>query len=71
MLIKFDPNHELSRNYPMNYVILGLSTLFQAYELSYLCALTDPVIVFETAFLTLALTIGLTVYAMTSKEDVF
>jgi len=62
---------QLTSKYPVNYAIIGLFTLSQAYVLSFTCVFTNPVMVFQAAFLTLTITIGLTVYAMTTKKDVF
>ena len=54
---------------PTNYIILGLFTLCEAYTVSIVCGLSNPRLVFMAAFMTLALTVALTLYAFTTKTD--
>ena len=59
----------ISRKTPTNYAVLGLFTLFESYLVSYVCYLYTPDSVLLAAVATLSATIGLTYYAMTTKED--
>lgn len=58
-----------ARRVPINYILLTLFTLCEAYLISYCCAASDPKIVFMAAVLTMGITVSLTIYAMTTKED--
>jgi hypothetical protein len=58
-----------ARQVPMNYVLLLIFTICEAYLVSYCCATTSPKIVLMAAILTLAITVSLTIYAMTTKID--
>lgn len=59
----------ISRKVPINYIVLGLFTLFESYMVSFVCYMYTPQSVILAATATLAATIGLTYYAMTTKED--
>jgi len=48
---------------------LAVFTLCESYAVSYICAFYDVDIVFQAVFLTAGVTLGLTVYAMTTKKD--
>jgi FtsH-binding integral membrane protein len=61
---------DLFRKVPTNYVILGVFTLFESYIVGFICGVTNPRVVFMAAFMTLAMVIGLTLYAMTTKTDI-
>ena len=58
-----------ARSVPTNYILLGVFTICEAYIVSYSCAMTDPKIVFMAAVMTLGITVALTLYAMTTKQD--
>ena len=60
---------KLSRQVPTNYYLMGLFTLFESYLVSYVCYMYTPDSVMLAASATLAATVGLTYYAMTTKED--
>jgi len=49
--------------------MMGLFTLFESYLVSYICSIYTPDSVLLAASATLAATVGLTYYAMTTKED--
>ncbi len=59
----------LVRNSPTNYILLGAFTLFESYLVSAICSMTSPRIVFMAAAMTVALTLALTYYACTTKDD--
>ena len=59
----------LSRKVPVNYILLGIFTLCESYLVSISCLYTSPKLVLMAGLLTLAVTLGLTVYAMTTKND--
>ncbi len=48
---------------------MGLFTLFESYLVSFVCYLYTPESVLLAASATLAATVGLTYYAMTTRED--
>lgn len=58
-----------SRKVPINYCLLGLFTLTEAYLISCITAFTDPDSVFIAAALTAAIVVALTIYAFTTKKD--
>ncbi len=60
---------DISRKVPINYILLFGFTLFESYCLSVLTSFysTDAVII--AAALTLAVTLGLTLYAFKTKTD--
>lgn len=60
---------QLYRQVPTNYIFLGTFTLFESYIVGFICGLSNPRIVFMAAFMTCAMCIGLTVYALTTKTD--
>lgn len=60
---------ENARNVPINYILLSVFTICEGYIVSYSCAAASKEIVFMAAVMTLGITIGLTIYAMTTKED--
>jgi hypothetical protein len=59
----------VSKSVPINYILLALFTLAQSYILFFVSACYAPEIVVTAIVLTAAVTIGLTVYAMTTKTD--
>ena len=54
---------------PMNYIILLLFTIAESYLVSFICAFSNPKIVFMAAFMTFAMVISLTIYAITTSTD--
>jgi FtsH-binding integral membrane protein len=59
----------MARRVPTNYILLSAFTLFEGYLVSCACAVTSPRIVLMAATMTCAMTIGLTIYACTTKTD--
>ena len=49
--------------------MLGIFTLCESYLVTYVCRIYEPESVLLSAVATLAVTLGLTYYAMTTKED--
>lgn len=60
---------KISRSTPINYVMISVFTLCESYLVSFLCSMYTASSVLLSASATLAATIGLTYYAMTTKED--
>lgn len=58
-----------SKRVPINYIILALFTICEAYMVSSICALSDPESVIMAAVMTLGVTLSLTFYACTTKTD--
>lgn len=59
----------IARIVPLNYILLGIFTLCQSYELLVISALSDPQNVFIALALTVACTLGLSIYAWLTKRD--
>lgn len=59
----------VSRHVPTNYILLGIFTVCEAYIVAFIAARYDPQIVMVAAFATAGMTIGITVYAFTTKSD--
>lgn len=59
----------VSRHVPTNYILLTIFTVCEAYIVSFIAARFDPQIVMVAAFATAGMTIGITVYAFTTKSD--
>jgi len=59
----------LSKQTPINYILLTLFTLFEAYTVSFVCSFTDPQIVILAFACTAGVTIALTIYAFTTPTD--
>lgn len=57
------------RDYPINFVLLGLTTLCQSFSVGILVSFYDRMLVFQAFMLTAAITVGLTVYTFTAKND--
>lgn len=70
MMIVLSCYRNLARTVPTNYVLLSVFTFAEAYTVSTLCGLFEGKIVAMAAFLTLGITIGLTLYAMLTKKDI-
>ncbi|EAR86393.1 inhibitor of apoptosis-promoting Bax1 protein (macronuclear) [Tetrahymena thermophila SB210] len=73
-------NKNVSRIVPANYILLGLFTVCESYIVSFFCALISWTesgqpdyegrnLVLLAAFFTIGITISLTVYAFTTKQD--
>ena len=58
------------RQFPKNYIILGVFTLAESYLIGFICAYTKPEVVFMAASMTFVMVISLTLYAMTTKTDI-
>lgn len=58
-----------SRKVPLNFILLSLFTLTEAYLVSCITAMYDPTTVFIAAVLTAAIVVALTIYACTTKSD--
>lgn len=54
---------------PKNYIILFLFTFAESYIVSYICSVSDPKLVFMAACMTAAITIAVTIYAVTTETD--
>jgi FtsH-binding integral membrane protein len=59
----------LLRKVPTNYILLGVFTFFEGYLVAFICAMSNPRVVFMAAFMTFAMVIALTLYATTTKTD--
>lgn len=59
----------VGRSVPINYILLLLFTLSESYLVMLCCCCYPPYIVLSAMGLTAAVTIGLTIYALTTKED--
>jgi hypothetical protein len=59
----------VSKNIPINYILLSIFTLAESYCLFFVSACYAPEIVITAMVLTAAIVIGLTVYAMTTRTD--
>jgi FtsH-binding integral membrane protein len=60
----------ISRNVPWNYIILLLFTLAESYIVGFICAFSNPKIVFMAATMTMIIVIFLTIYAATTKTEI-
>jgi len=58
-----------ARKVPLNYILLSIFTICEAYIVAYISSASDPTTVLLAFCLTLAATIGLTIYAWTTKND--
>ena len=60
----------LARKVPTNYYLLLAFTILEAYTVAFVCAtVKDPLIVLAAAFMTAAIVIALTAYAVFTKTD--
>jgi len=60
----------LSRKVPVNYVLLGIFTLAEAYSVAYITSQYDEKIVLTALFLTAVVVFTLTLYAFQSKTEI-
>lgn len=58
-----------ARIVPRNYILLLIFTITESIFVGAITAMSEPEIVFIALALTAAMTIGLTIYAMTTSED--
>jgi FtsH-binding integral membrane protein len=61
---------DVFRRVPQNYVLLTIFTFCISYSVGFICGSTNARIVLMAAFMTMGMTIALTVYAMTTKSDI-
>lgn len=59
----------IARRVPINYILLGVWTFCESFMVATISAFYPPEIVFTAAAMTAAVTIGLTIYACTTKTD--
>ena len=59
----------LDRKVPVNFVLLALFTFCMSWLVATICMFYNQIVVFEAASLTFAVVMGLTFYAVTSKQD--
>ena len=59
----------LSRSVPINYILLGIFTMCEAYLVGFIAANYEPEVVLAAAVSTAVITIGISVYAFTTKSD--
>lgn len=59
----------LSTKSPINYILLSVFTLCETYLVSFICTLYEPSSVLACGIITLAITTGLTIHAMTTTKD--
>jgi len=59
----------LLKTSPTNYILLLIFTFCEAYAVSAICSMTNPNVVFMAAAMTVGITLMLTYYACTTKED--
>ena len=67
--IMFSCVRDTARKFPINYILLFAFTLSMSFYCLIFCAFFDPQDVIAAAILTIAATIGLTVYAIRTKDD--
>ena len=58
-----------TRKVPVNFILLSVFTLTEAYMVSCITALSDPITVFIAAVLTASIVVALTIYACTTRKD--
>jgi len=62
--------HKMFRKVPSNYILLLIFTVCEGYLVSLSCSLSDPKIVVMAVSMTMAITFGLVLYALTTKTDI-
>ena len=67
--IMFSCVRDTASKFPLNYIFLFYFTLSMSFYCLIFCAFVDPQDVIAAAILTIAATIGLTVYAIRTKDD--
>ena len=59
----------VGRKVPLNFIVLGLFTICESYLVSMIASRYSPDIVLGAMFMTAAITLGISVYACTTKSD--
>ena len=59
----------LDKKVPTNYLLLSIFTFCTSWVVASVCTMTKPLIVLEAAGLTFAMTVAITIYAITTKKD--
>ena len=62
--------YELMRPFPQNYILLFSFTFAESYIVAFICALTNPKIVFMAAVMTFVMVVSLTLYAINTNNDI-
>ncbi len=62
-------NKTLARSVPVNYILLLIFTLALSYIVGFITTVYEPMLVLKAAFITLIITIALTLYALTTSHD--
>ena len=60
----------ITRSVPLNYILLFIFTFAESYIVGFICAFTNPKIVFMAACMTFIIVVFLTIYAITTKNDI-
>ena len=60
----------IAKRVPTNYILLSIFTFTEAYMVSGICTVYDPITVIMACAMTAAMTIALTIYACTTKTDI-
>ena len=60
---------KVARTYPINMIFLGIFTLSESFLVANISSFYDPMTVLIAALMTLGVTMGVTVYAWTTKTD--
>ena len=60
----------ITRSVPINYIVLMIFTFAESYIVGFICAFTNPKIVFMAACMTFVIVVFLTIYAITTKTDI-
>ena len=61
-------SQSVAQNVPVNYVLLAVFTVSEAYIVGSVCCYYDSAVVAQAAFLTMVVVLGLTVYACLGKD---
>ena len=60
----------LMRQVPLNYILLFAFTFGESYIVGFICAYTNPQVVFMAAVMTFVMVVSLTLYAINTKNDI-
>ena len=60
----------LMRQVPLNYILLFAFTFGESYIVAFICAYTNPQVVFMAAVMTFVMVVSLTLYAINTKNDI-
>ncbi|EGW33991.1 uncharacterized protein SPAPADRAFT_59399 [Spathaspora passalidarum NRRL Y-27907] len=58
-----------ARSYPINLILLGCFTVFEAYGIGVVCAFVESEVLIQALLLTLVIFVGLTLFAFQTKYD--